>query len=1546
MSKAKRLNLAVTIIIIFSIILSPSSVRAQNGPAEDHAGHARDRVELTLRADGAPLPGGTAHLSVDVTPLVNTPDLEIQWGIPPDVQLLGSEVDTFSGVSVNQPVHSERSLSFPVEGTYKITVSASLHLSPGVTYGASGVLFFIIDSHGSRVTDKDPDAGNMKRNGFEQITVTPVSAGAAPQSPDDDDPCFTIFAHFDRIELPVQEVGWEKPGYGTPIRVPLAGYSVEFRESDLLFDDSYGYLTTDANGNVAGSFCDDDGLFDDTLEIYLRVETELGDPIVYVEDSSWIDEEYEYDTGEAESDGGTINFTENMGDIWSGIFNIVDTAYQAQQFWIASGNGIDEETEIHWEDGYGDDISSYNHGWDEITIADDPTDPDQWDESVIIHEWGHFTDDHYSCDDSPPDSHSHDGIYDTELAWGEGYADYYQGPVRDYYGFPDANIYLNVDGSGNNGSYVDLEDFNLTHPNLVTVENEMAVAAALWDLYDTAVDQQDQVSHGHALIQAVFTSGEFYDIAYGLFDDTCDFDTYMRGWVDYGAPADAKTAAAIKQNTGYTLVPNSLMTESPAGTLATNDFTAAQVYRWWKQLTYVADNSNSMTGPKFEAMKTVFVEAVNDLGDDPEGTEFTLDLFNNTTSANATAFEGQFFPDQLITPINNLETRGESDTNCNVFALRALSQAVNDKEKGDAWLFTDGDTVQNPSVQSVRQLLDDNEIRASVALMEGCMSMDKLPTSIQPFSTELLEGLTPEEQQTLMAERLLPGIARAELGPMADEVPGGIVPYLLTALNSGGQFLYVLPGQIEYAAEILLAQITNTAGAGRWSDYVSDQATYRWDSLASTEYGWIDAKAGTRWDNPAYNSKIDIPLPTGTYFQYYSGPYYNTVHVFEDGYVNFGMSTAYVPTNTHLPNPADPDNALYPFWDDLMAYCPPAVSSPQACVGYIYTLQQGDWFAIEYDQYESFYPVSAFNTFEILLNLDTYEIRYQYKTVPNGAASSTIGLENSNGSDGVEVSYNNVSFASGGMGYKFTPAPPQPTKTYTVTVDSTMEAIGFLLTGYSGSFEPLAITDPDGDPVACDEPGALCLDLDLVQYIQVNTNGRTGDWHAIVDAGATGAGTFSFTSFAASPIAVSGQLDHTLTIGPQQLLVQVTGEVDGCALTGQLNLVNGETFGGSLNFFDDGLHGDNQPCDGLFGSDSFAPPRAASAYLTLRGLHGGEPFVRIDPQLYSFQLLEMTSLGDGVNYGGVTYLQFQFTNHDVYDHCYWLTYSAPAGWWIDYPGPPGGCLLAGETATVGYPVYMTPGTTNDLPSGTTGLLTLSATEWEKGLITDSDTARITRHRPPSRIDITSSTHHLRPNGDTAMLEITVVDDQYVRAPDGTEVLLLATMGVVSPTAATTEGGVIYADFTSGADLGTATITAILRDNKVITATAEIEIANPLPARITLETSTNHLPPDGTSTALLVATVRDHWGDPVPGQEVQIGVEGDGQLGTIAGGELVSGITDANGQFSAVFTNGGVIAIVGVRAELLYDQGIGKDVVFHDRKEIMVGARVYLPVTMR
>ncbi len=288
-------------------------------------------------------------------------------------------------------------------------------------------------------------------------------------------------------------------------------------------------------------------------------------------------------------------------------------------------------------------------------------------------------------------------------------------------------------------------------------------------------------------------------------------------------------------------------------------------------------------------------------------------------------------------------------------------------------------------------------------------------------------------------------------------------------------------------------------------------------------------------------------------FPYYAIDY-STVNVFPDGYVTLGGYVGADPNNTTLPNPFFPNNALYAFWDDLSpdyVICSDASSPDCGTNGWIYTYQQGDWYALEYFQYDSFTNGAwRVNTFEILFNVVTGEIRYQYKTVPDGAASATIGLEDNAGSNAIQVSYNDTNGASDGTGYKFTPAPPQPSKTYTVTVDSTMQSVGFLLTGYSGSFEPLAVSDPDGNLISCSDTGVLCLDLDLVQYVQVNTDGRTGDWHATVDAGPTGSGTYSFISFAASPIAVKSGYDHTITTIGKSLLLDLSQAVDGNLLTG------------------------------------------------------------------------------------------------------------------------------------------------------------------------------------------------------------------------------------------------------------------------------------------------------------------------------------------------------------------------------------------------------------
>ena len=436
----KKLYIIFTLLTLLAMLMPAMPARAQAGPIIDRAGQPRDHLQVVLQADSAPQPGGATRLSFDATPLVSVPSLTIEWLMPPGVTLAGPATDTYGALAANQTVHSERQVSFAAAGVYKVVVMASFSPAPSATFAVSGVLFFTIDPNGSSASDRDPQAQSPMGSTMQ----TSVSLGAlqptgayAPNG----DPCFSITGHIERVERTPSP-----SGLGAATSVAVANAKVDIREEDLVFDDSYGAVLTNSAGDFSKNFCDDDGWFDDTLEIYVRLRAEMrysGETVVEVEDSSWIDEVYEYDSSVHSSEGGSLNFNLGLNETQSGVFNVAQGMFDAWRYWAEAGGVRGNNAlfggyaEVHWEPGYGDDGSYFDPFWVEITIADDPSDPDQWDESVIMHEFGHYIDDEYSCDDNPGGDHYiNQPVDDSELAWGEGYPDYWQSAVRLAKGYP------------------------------------------------------------------------------------------------------------------------------------------------------------------------------------------------------------------------------------------------------------------------------------------------------------------------------------------------------------------------------------------------------------------------------------------------------------------------------------------------------------------------------------------------------------------------------------------------------------------------------------------------------------------------------------------------------------------------------------------------------------------------------------------------------------------------------------------------------------------------------------------------------------------------------------------------------------------------------------------------------------------------------------------------------------------------------------------------------------------------------------------------------
>ena len=1606
----RRLWLALILSLLIVGVWGPPPVQAQGPPERefrpslvDQTGGPRDQLLLTLVADAAVRPGETVALTLSATPLLDAPVLEIYWVLPDGVELVaGTPTEEIDMMAAREVVQSVRSLRFTTPGTHRVAVEVGYTPYEGARYTRSGVLFFMVDEDAPQVSDLDPLAGIDMTAPVAVTNVVRTPFSIAPQSTSAT-PCFTVSGSLMRIDKPITA-----SGYGADVMVPVVDFYVELREADLVFDDTIDGTYTDENGQFTfPRFCEGDGLFDDTLELYVwfRAATSAA----RVTDSSWIDEEYTYETGEISTGGGNLTFDMELNATQSAVFNILAAAGAATDFWYL--HDVDDSkigpVQIHWEPGYGDDGSYYRGFWDEITIADDPSDPDEWDDSVIIHEWGHFADDKRGCDGSPGGPHNVTGTYGTDLAFGEGYPDYYQAAVRDWRGDANAGIYLDVPGSGSS-LFVDLESLAPAIPR--SQRNEFAVAAALWDLYDGGADGQDLVQHGQTPIHSVYTWNEFTN--QGFFDSDCDFENYLRAWSDAGQPNDAVTAAAISQNVFDTTLPTVALVRAldtaPDGALgdavgaqaATAAMSGAPEYRWWNRTSFVVDTSPSMAGAKLNAVKSALTLQANTYGGVPEGTEFDLQTFHAGSTALNTVFENRFFPSTFAGAISGLTTGG-SDSGCTVDALRVLAGAADRDTRTDLWLYTDGDAVSASRVNAVSQRLTDRASRASFVLLGGCTTMALASPGVD--ATALLSGATAPlattagttpaetseaalaEQQVIQQRReAATWLGTSGFAPAAVEQPSaGIVPYLLTALKTGGQFLYVDAAQLANAADILEAQLTHKAGAGRWSDYVSDVATYRYDSLASYEFAWIDATDGNAWGKPgsgfAPNSALDGPEGrvaalfslTSPAFSYYGAGQYGAM-VYENGYIVIGGNASdegATPNNTQLPNGATPNFAVYPFWDDLewdnriyidgsLWVAPPGYENH----GTIYTKQVGDWTVVQWYgfglaadvDFGTGNPFQA-QEFQVLFHRTTGEIRFQYGDVTGSAAAgATIGIEDRNATAAsVQVAYNNSGAIMDNSGYKFVPAPAQPSRTYTVAVDSTMESVGFLLTGYSGSFDPLLVRDPAGTLVSCsDTANVLCLlDLDpagrKVQYIQVDTNGRTGNWTATVAAGPSGSGTFALTSLGASPLSPESVGDRTRPAGTALAMVVDLGlPADGGTLTGQLRTPGGVPFGSAFTLFDDGAHGDGGAGDGRFGSAALTPAGSGTAYLWLTGAVNGTAFVRVDPTPYVFQPVSYTSLGDVVNTGGTSTLAFSLRNADTADHCYRFEVTVPEGWWYDTLDALPRCVNAGATVTHQIDVRMTSDATNDLPGGTTGTVTVAAIEWEKGEISDSATASVTRRHSAATVEIYLEQPEIRPGGDTAPVRVYAFDEAGTAVADGTVLTLGTTLGSL-PATATTVDGMARVTFTSGAAQGLATLTAQSPGGASDTATILIETAPPDELR--LEVAPEVLD-EATNTASLTATVTDAYGNPVAGALVRIGVEGDGLRGTLSdGSEAMTGTTNGAGQVTAVFQRVAQSGSAGVRAELLSPDGTGgQRVAREDRKIISLGTphRVFLPLAIR
>lgn len=167
-------------------------------------------------------------------------------------------------------------------------------------------------------------------------------------------------------------------------------------------------------------------------------------------------------------------------------FNIFDAALKSlDYFQHLSGSypGSAWSLTLFWRVDAGENSSSYDNVFRQVTLSDNAG----YDDSVILHETGHYIQSAFALCQSPGGSHYiTDMNQDRRLAFSEGWATYYGSAVRRYHQEPGAHAFVRTTGGSGAGN-LDFS-FDLEGPSLPVFGsfNELAVSACIWDLMDQA----------------------------------------------------------------------------------------------------------------------------------------------------------------------------------------------------------------------------------------------------------------------------------------------------------------------------------------------------------------------------------------------------------------------------------------------------------------------------------------------------------------------------------------------------------------------------------------------------------------------------------------------------------------------------------------------------------------------------------------------------------------------------------------------------------------------------------------------------------------------------------------------------------------------------------------------------------------------------------------------------------------------------------------------------------------------------------------------------
>lgn len=231
-------------------------------------------------------------------------------------------------------------------------------------------------------------------------------------------------------------------------------------------------------------------------------------------------------------------------------------------------------------------------------------------------------------------------------------------------------------------------------------------------------------------------------------------------------------------------------------------------------------------------------------------------------------------------------------------------------------------------------------------------------------------------------------------------------------------------------------------------------------------FNWVEIS--TTGANVATLENVDDvcagPLVLPFAFPFY-GEAYNVIYINANGMLTFRSGSSEY-RNEGIPNRADPNLFIAPFWDDIDSRC-------QTNDGIFYQ-SFGTYVVFEWTNWDHYScPQGASYTFEVILHQDgRVEMQYQVMNDPRGRSSASVGLENQDGTLGVSygdcTSNCTVAVVPSGRAVRFRPvgiATPTPTRTSTSTPTPTATSTPTPTPSPSPTLTPTSSPVPTSTPV-------------------------------------------------------------------------------------------------------------------------------------------------------------------------------------------------------------------------------------------------------------------------------------------------------------------------------------------------------------------------------------------------------------------------------------------------------------------------------------------------